>query len=105
LSTDPPLVSPSLFQVAAELWVSMAVQLLVACLCKGELVDGDEEDDSVVCCCWPLLGSSVGRGCEGDSYWEGEDGVSQAGGGGDRLLLCDLVEAGVDADRRRRRRR
>jgi len=101
LSTDPPflLVSPSLFQVAAELWVSMAVQLLVACLCKGELVDGDEGDGSVVCCYRPLLGSSMGGG------WEGEDGVSQAGGGGDRLLLCDLVEAGVDGDRRRRRRR
>jgi len=36
-----------------------------------------------------LLGSSVGGGCEGDSGWEGEDDVSQAGGGGDRLLtLC-----------------
>ena len=85
--------------------MSMAVQLLVAGLCKGELVDGDEGDDSVVCCCRPLLGSSVVGGCEGDSSWEGEDGVSQAGGGGDRLLLCDLVEAGVDADRRRRRER
>jgi hypothetical protein len=107
LFTDPPflLVSPSLFQVAAELWVSMAVQLLVAGLCKGELVDVDEGDGSVVCCCRPLLGSSVGGGCEGDSCWEGEEDVSQAGGGGDRLLLCDLVEAGVDGDRRRRRRR
>jgi len=84
LFTDPPflLVSPSLFQVAAELWMSMAVQLLVVGLCKGELVDGDEGDGSVVCCCRPLLGSSVGGGCEGDSCWEGKDGVSQAGGGG-----------------------
>ena len=31
----------------------------------------------------------MGGGCEGDSGWEGEDDVSQAGGGGDRLLtLC-----------------
>jgi len=56
LSTDLPflLVSPSLLQVVAELWVSMAVQLLVAGLCKGELVDGDEGDGSVVCCYRPL---------------------------------------------------
>jgi hypothetical protein len=26
----------------------------------------------------------MGGGCEGDSCWEGEDSVSQAGGGGDR---------------------
>jgi len=58
----------------------------------------DEEGGGVCgrCCCRPPLGSSVGGGCEGDSCWEGEDGVSQAGGGGDRLLLCGLVEAGAD---------
>jgi len=85
--------------------VSMVVQLLVAGLCKGELVDGDEGDGSMVCCCRLLLGSLVGGGCEGDSCWEGKDGVSQAGGGGDQLLLYGLVEAGIDVDRRRRRRR
>ena len=38
---------------------STAMQLLVAGLCKGELVGGDEEDDSMVCgrgaSLWPLL--------------------------------------------------
>jgi hypothetical protein len=38
--------SSPLLQVAAELWVSMAVQLLVAGLCKGELVDGSAEREA-----------------------------------------------------------
>ena len=64
----------------------------------------DEEGDGVCgcCCCRPPLGSSVGGGCEEDSCWEGEDGVSQAGGGGDRLLLCGLVKVGMAVEERRR---
>ena len=79
--------------------------MLEAGLCKGELVD--EEGDGICgcCCCRPPLGSSVGGCCEGDPCWEGEDGISQTRGGGDQLLLCGLVEAGVDGDKEKRTRK